>query len=217
MADIKIKVDFDKVQQQLIGSIILDPQFKHTDWNREDYSVELEALRKHIRDHYRTQQHGKCAYCKKDISVTSALNCHVEHIAPKSKHEKFIFDPKNLCIACADCNVIKKEQDTISPLKNGKKRTRYPSSANAFKIIHPHFDNWDDHLKIFGGRWYIDKLPKGNFTIGVCKLNQRSIKYGIDEPNEMVDLAIELTKAKREKNTILIKILKNEINRVIDE
>ncbi|MFQ3194714.1 MAG: hypothetical protein ACI9N3_001542 [Colwellia sp.] len=217
MADINKKVSFDKAQLELIESIISDANFKHTDWNKDVCGLELQSLRKHIRNHYRVQQSGKCAYCRKDISVQSALNCHVEHIAPKSKHEKFMFEPKNLCIACADCNVIKNENDTINLLKGGKARARYPSSATAFKIVHPHFDNWDENIEIHAGHWYIDKLPKGHFTIGVCQLNQRSRKYGIDEPNKMVNLAIELTKAKRDKNTTLIKLLKDEMFRTMDE
>lgn len=156
--------------------------FTYTNWG----DIDLEELRKYVRDFYRIEQKGYCAYCKNELSLTSVLNCHVEHIVPKSKHIDFIFEPKNLCVICAECNQIKREQEVLScipdilTLSRGKIRKRYPSVSNGFKIVHPHFDNYKDHILIFG-KFYVDMSPKGHFTIGACKLNRRLHAFGWQE------------------------------------
>lgn len=164
------------------------PNFTHSEWGCD----ELGEVRSYIRQHYRTEQKGLCAYCKNVISVRSASNAHVEHIAPKSIYLNFIFEPKNLCVVCADCNEIKKNQeifnltpDTLRSLPQGSPRQLYPRSSRAFLIVHPHFDNWDDHLLKFGLR-YTDKSEKGAFTILSCKLN-RYFHQKFGEAEELVD------------------------------
>lgn len=119
-----------------------------------------------------------CAYCRNPVSLTSAQNAHVEHIAPKSKYLKFIFEPKNLCVICADCSAIKQNQEVLdSPDTIKRKTRRYPRSSSAFRIVHPHFDKWDDHiLKVHG--FFVDRTPKGHFTIGACVLNRKLRQFG---------------------------------------
>jgi hypothetical protein len=156
--------------------------FSYTNWSDND----LEPLRKAVRDFYKIEQKGYCAYCKKEVSMTSVLNCHVEHIVSKSKYIDFIFEPKNLCVICADCNQIKREQETLNcipdtlTLVNGKVRKRYPSVSGGFKIVHPHFDVYEEHILIYG-EFYVDLSLKGHFTIGACRLNRRLHQFGWQE------------------------------------
>lgn len=177
MSDIKFPVSFTKDLLQTITSKTDSPTFTHRDWG----APELEAVRRHVRDHYRTAQNGFCAYCRGVVSIQSASNCHVEHIAPKSTYQRFMFEPKNLCVVCADCNEIKREQEVANegpdPVKKGGNRRIYPRSSGAFKIVHPHFDVWDHHIQKFGP-FYGDKSDKGHFTIGACKLNRHLRKFG---------------------------------------
>ncbi|HGF4933752.1 TPA: HNH endonuclease [Vibrio parahaemolyticus] len=217
MAGISLAVSFNKEQEMLINEVMSDPLFKHSDWNKEELKKELQELRSYIREHYKKEQKEKCAYCQNDLSTVSALNCHVEHIVPKSRYDSFMFEPKNLCVACADCNQIKNEQDTLTPLSSGKARKQYPRSSSGFHIIHPHFDDYEKHLEIYHGKWYIDLTPKGHFTIGACKLNQRSGRYGIEEPDEMIQLAIELQEAKQAKKHVLVGLIKKRIRELCDE
>ncbi|MOA15854.1 hypothetical protein D3C78_1360370 [compost metagenome] len=117
------------------------------------------------------------------ISLQAAGNAHIEHILPKSLFPNFIFEPKNLCVICADCNTAKNngnvinddEQDTCK----GSAIT-YPRSTRRFKIIHPHIDKYTDHI-VRAGIFYIDKTTKGHFTIGICKLNIATHKFGHEE------------------------------------
>lgn len=180
MPDITTPVSYCDELEILIASIKETENYDHKTWS----SAELQAIRVHIRNHYRIQQQGICAYCRQRVSLQSAANCHVEHIAPKSKYLHFMFEPKNLCVACADCNEIKREQATLGeepePIKNGDGRVQYPKVTSAFYIVHPHFDIYDEHIEIFNGH-YVDITDKGHFTIGACKLNRRLRAFGWEE------------------------------------
>ncbi len=150
----------------------------HTTWGDDDIS----DIRSHIRDFYRREQNGKCAYCRKDISLYSASNCQVEHIVAKSLNLDFIYESKNLCVICADCNEIKRDQETRSevPIVTTRSISRYPRSSSAFKIIHPHFDCFDDHIFEVNG-YYLDLTKKGGYTILYCKLNRKLHRFGFDD------------------------------------
>lgn len=176
---------FETNLKKVLNNKLKDPTFSHTNWGDEEFS----DLRSSIRNHYRSHQNAICAYCKSQVSLVSASNAHIEHIVPKATHLKFIFEPKNLCVICADCNTIKRNQETTSDIKNPlvNANRRYPRSSEAFKIVHPHFDNYDEHIAI-RGKIYIDITPKGNFTIGACKLNRYFQKFGFED--DFIDDAI---------------------------
>lgn len=217
MAEIKNAVVFCDDQNSLIQSIVSDSAFHHHDWNNETYKVDLQSLRAHIRDHYRVEQQGKCAYCQKDMSTYSALNCHVEHIVPKSKHVGFMFSPKNLCVACADCNHSKSETETLTLNSKKEIRKQYPRASSGFHIVHPHFDTYSEHINIFQGKWYIDKTSKGHFTIGTCKLNQRNGRFGIADPdNELLDLVSAFQDEKAKGNQSVVNLIKSKMLEIID-
>lgn len=150
----------------------------HTNWQDE----EISDIRSKIREYYRTEQKAKCAYCKQTVSLTSASNCQVEHIVSKSKYLDFIAEPKNLCVICADCNEIKRNQEILNEVPDVTIKStirRYPRTSNSFKIVHPHFDNYDEHLLIING-FYFDKTSKGGHTILFCKLNRKLHKLGYE-------------------------------------
>lgn len=188
MADIVEPVIFSAEIEAVIAGKVGLPEFSHQSWGGED----LQAVRRYIRDHYRSVQVGACAYCKNDVSLQAALNCHVEHIAPKALYKKFMFEPKNLCVICADCNAIKREQEVMEQMPdtvvNGARRKIYPRAASAFKVVHPHFDNYDEHIERFG-MLYVDKSDKGHFTIGICRLNRKLREFGWEAEFDEADVA----------------------------
>ncbi|MRT93249.1 HNH endonuclease [Ancylomarina sp. 16SWW S1-10-2] len=193
MPDITIPVHFNSKESKIISGKMNNPQFTYKDWGDED----LQAIRKHIRNHYRDQS-GICPYCRKDISIRSVYNANIEHIVPKSIARGFMFKPKNLCVICCDCNEIKRnqevEEEETNPLSRVKEYTNYPSSSNSFKIVHPHFDNYDEHI-LKCGDIYIDRSKKGSFTIMTCELNRKAHKYGIEtsllEKSELITMMHE--------------------------
>lgn len=177
MPDISNSILFNPTLTALTIRKASENGFSHTSWSDAD----LEPLRSEVRGFYRKEQKGKCAFCKQNVSLVSALNCHVEHIVPKSLHLDFIFISKNLCVICADCNQVKRDQETLreipDTITNANNRKQYPRSANSFKIVHPHFDIYDDHIIISNG-YYLDRSTKGHFTIGACKLNRKLHEFG---------------------------------------
>jgi hypothetical protein len=54
--------------------------------------------------------------------------------------------------------------------------------------VHPHFDDWNEHIYMFG-KFYVDRTPKGHFTIGACVLNRQLRKFGW-EPDLIDDASI---------------------------
>ena len=180
MADLNNSINLSRESLLIISQKKATNKINYKSWSDKD----LMPVRKEIRDFYRIEQKGICCFCKQTVSLTSALNCQIEHIVPKKLHEDHMFNPKNLCVICADCNEIKRDQETLGiipeTMKNAEKRKFYPRSSSAFLIVHPHFDNWEDHILIFNGL-YADKTPKGHFTIGTCKLNRKLHRFGWDE------------------------------------
>lgn len=177
MPDIDLPINYSSELKALIKIKLNDPLFSHKNWSDD----ELQDFRITVRDYYRKKQKGNCAFCMNPISLQSANNCNVEHIVPKSKRLEFIFEPKNLCVICADCNEIKRNQETEikipDTLTKGDKAIIYPRSSNAFLIVHPHFDIWEHHIIKFGDL-YADLSDKGAFTIRVCILNRKLREFG---------------------------------------
>lgn len=217
MPDISNTIVYSKLTEKLISTKTSLP-FDHTNWSDDD----LQSLRKEIRDFYKIEQKGICSYCKQTVSLVSVANCHVEHVVPKSLHLEFIFTPKNLCVICADCNQIKRDQETLGEIPEtmtkADERKRYPTSGNSFKIIHPHFDDYDSHILIVNG-YYIDRgSKKGNFTIGACNLNRKLGMFGW-EPEFIDDtqLVSEMSFFIKEKDPDKRKIFLNNIKKKLFE
>lgn len=170
-------ISYTKEQEDLIDSIIKKSGKDVKIWELE----EIDSLKKEIRKFYRKEQKILCAFCKYPVSVVYPTNCHIEHIAPKSIHPEYIFEPKNLCVICSDCNQIKRDQETINQIPDTikkKYKTKYPDKKEDFLIVHPHYDLYDEHILIVNG-FYIDKASKkGNFTIGACLLNRKFLIVG---------------------------------------
>ncbi|MGV6945270.1 HNH endonuclease [Sphingobacterium kyonggiense] len=180
MPDISKPYVFSEDFERRLKDKFSKSEAKHTNWQDED----ITDIRSSIREYYRTEQKAQCAYCRQTISLTSASNCQVEHIVPKSKYIHFIAEPKNLCVICADCNEIKRSQEILNDVPdvtNNTRIRRYPRTSGAFKIVHPHFDNYSEHLLIING-FYFDKSTKGGYTIVFCNLNRKLHKLGYENP-----------------------------------
>lgn len=185
-------IEFNEEDLNIINAKLDSSSFLHSNWGDE----QLLSIRSKIRRFYRDEQVALCAYCNNDVSLISAGDAHVEHIVPKSIYRDFIFEPKNLCIVCCDCNTIKRNQEVLSEIPDTLRNNvvQYPRSSGAFKIVHPHYDNFRDHIKK-KGRIFIDRTPKGLFTIGACKLNRYFHQFGVDDEflddDELTDLMAE--------------------------
>src|SRR5690242_16604637 len=54
------------------------------------------------------KQNGRCMYCCIELST---VTIHIDHVIPKAKDGSNDFD--NLALACAHCNIFKKDRDVI--------------------------------------------------------------------------------------------------------
>lgn len=194
MADINNPVVYTQEVKKRISDFLERPDLKSSDWGVD----EIQDIRKIIRNYYRNLT-KKCFYCRNEISLRSVKNCHVEHIIPKSEYVCFMFEPKNLCVICSDCNEIKNNKEvagTLEKVVKGKKTLiQYPRSSNRFLVVHPHFDDYEEHIRKIGDI-YVDLSTKGSYTIHICELNRKLHKYGMESMaltrSELFDLFNEI-------------------------
>jgi uncharacterized protein (TIGR02646 family) len=135
------------------------------DWDSQKTSIK--SFKKNLRNDMYKKQNKLCAFCR--IHVPSAcVPMHREHIVYKNKHPQWTFLPENLCVACPSCNEYK---GTTEVLVDPQTST-YPNVGNGFKIIHPLYDRYSDHIELLGGVLYRGKTDKGVFTIEKCHLHR---------------------------------------------
>ncbi len=146
---------------------VLKPQ-KGTGW--KDQKDLTKVIKNRISTHTIIAQGGRCAYCDTPLSRGAHS---IEHIAPKGIYGEFCYEPYNLVTACTACNSTsnKGEEDTIVAPVN-----RRDYAANRFKVVHPYFDNPDDHFKFSDATRAIFDIPncsaKAQATIRMFNWNE---------------------------------------------
>lgn len=140
-----------------------DKGFVADDWNSGKRGIK--SFKDRFRDDMYEKQNKLCAYCRIHVPL-ACVPLHREHIVYKDEHPQWMFLPENLCISCPVCNDFK---GTTEVLENPKTST-YPTTSNGFKIIHPIYDRYTDHIELIGGILYKGKTKKGIFTIETCHL-----------------------------------------------
>lgn len=116
----------------------------HTIWNATE--GEIVHVRKHIREHYLSEQKYMCAYCRIEKKEDHGMTWDIEHILPKSLFPAFLFEPENLAIACKECNIPKGDNNILSNHK--AKPSELPKCSKDYSVVHPHFDTYSDHFEI---------------------------------------------------------------------
>jgi len=136
----------------------------------------IKSFKENLRKDMYRKQNKLCAFCRIHVPL-ACVPMHREHIVYKDEHPQWMFLPENLCVACPTCNEFK---GTTEVLANHKAKT-YPKAGNGFKIIHPLYDKYSDHIELIGGILYRGKTEKGVFTINTCHL------YRVGLAEERVD------------------------------
>jgi len=148
-------------------------------WNDTE-NRDVNNFRLAIRNHYLADQKLICFYCRQYIFSTNGLHWQVEHILPKALYPQFLFEPKNLIVICPDCNREKSDQN---PHVNGSKacsQKSYPNTSRRYKIIHPLFDKYSDHIERvpanhcdYPDHYFLKAhTPKGKATVRMCYLDR---------------------------------------------
>lgn len=165
---------------ELVNEFNLLKDKESVSWSDEKYS----HVRKTIKDHYLKEQDYTCCFCRQRIVVKSNRAWDAEHIISKSTHPNFMFEPKNLCITCPDCNNEKRDGQVL----DREDRVRFPMNSNAYKIVHPHFDSYDEHLDVIVvGKLYRIKTFKGRYTYRIYGLDRFMMDAGLSREEKGSD------------------------------
>lgn len=143
------------------------------DWTKDCF----QPIKDFIKAKYYLPQERRCAYCRKKLNADGYFN-HIDHIIPKSKHKRWMFEPKNLTISCEVCNPLKNADDTLIASHS---QTRFPKSKTGFTTFNPHFDKWENCFEIEDGMFIKGKIKRGEETINVCKLHQYQFSIQFSE------------------------------------
>jgi hypothetical protein len=120
----------------------------------------------------------------------------------KTDYPKFLFSEKNLAISCKDCNSVKSNKNV---LVNPKRKT-FPNKSKDYTIVHPHFDVYDEHIKVIAGNQvYIPSDEKGKNTIEICGLLRFAFEFTNYE-----NIPLEIEKLIRKLTSELINASDNE-------
>lgn len=180
---IKDAVVYDEVDYKLVQEFDALPVSgkKGNYWTNDT----IKLLKSKVKAHYIKVQKNRCCYCNRKTLSENHNHWNIEHIVPKAKYPRFMFTPINLAASCIDCNIAKDEQQVLTK----PNLVKYPKDSNGFKIIHPHFDEHQDHIEVIE-LVYIGKTDKGCETIYMCKLLRFAAKY-IDWQNSPSDTRFE--------------------------
>ncbi|WP_279357183.1 HNH endonuclease [Methylobacterium indicum] len=154
-------IRFDCEKQRQISDILARRDLSAADWSAED----IEEIRSEIKQYYIREQGYRCCYCNQLLLAHHGRVWDVEHVIPRSTKPNFMFEPKNLAVSCVECNGNKSAVQVTT-----RDYVRFTESSANYKIVHPHFDEFDEHIEIEGDYTYHALSPKGSFTIYHCDL-----------------------------------------------
>ncbi|GGA48738.1 HNH endonuclease [Pelagibacterium lentulum] len=154
-------VAYDSDEQVLVSTILEKEGFDATIWSSE----ELGDLKSRIKQHYIREQNYRCCYCQQPLYAHHGRAWDIEHVIARATRCEFMFVPQNLAVACVECN-----QSKGTELVSDPDRKSFPERANLYKIVHPHFHIWHEHIELEGEATYHALSSEGKFTIYHCDL-----------------------------------------------
>jgi uncharacterized protein (TIGR02646 family) len=140
---------------------------------------EVKPVKRSIKTHYIAEQGRHCCYCNRDLGTDHHGVWDAEHIIPKSSHPQWLFKPRNLAAACKDCNLAKSDKPVLK--NNG--RVTFPTDASDYLIVHPHLDDYHQHIRWIGLVPRPNGSDKGKNTIYMCDL----LRFAAAEAGLMTD------------------------------
>ena len=154
------------------GTLKTDGAQNHRLWSDTEYQHRhlVDKFRTEVKEHYFWHQANRCCYCSMELQLNARV-FDAEHILDKSGFPEFMFHPENIAVACVICNTHKSAKsvlsdDTVRPMT-------IPSSSADYKILHPHLDEWDHHLRFdeIGRIAPVLGSSKGPETISICAMD----------------------------------------------
>lgn len=158
-------ITYTQAEQALIDQKLASATFTKDTWSDAD----LTDLKEKIKRHYVKEQDNKCPYCRVIIRTNHGRVWDTEHIIPRVAVAKFMFEPKNLCACCIDCNAAKSDKKVT----NSRAVQKLPINSKDYFLVHPHVDNYETNLLVIKeGFYYVALSKKGKNTIEICELNR---------------------------------------------
>jgi hypothetical protein len=130
----------------------------------------VNKFRAEVKSHYFWHQANRCCYCSMELQPNTRV-FDAEHILDKSSFPEFMFYTENIAVACVICNTHKSAKSVLS---NDKVRpVTIPTVSGDYKILHPHLDEWDHHLRLdeIGRISPVPGSTKGSDTIKICAID----------------------------------------------
>lgn len=105
----------------------------------------VKSIREKIKKFHLSLTGDTCCYCQENLHGEFQMVIDAEHILPSSKFKPLTFEIWNLSASCKRCNMW---------MKNDKTDFIDQSVSNFFNskhylLIHPNFDNIDEHMTRF--------------------------------------------------------------------
>lgn len=154
-------VQFNEDEQALIDGLLNEDEFDGAVWEKEV----ITAIKLRIKGHYIREQNFRCCYCRQPLYAHHGRVWDLEHVIARVTRCDFMFVPRNLAVACIECNQSKKAELVTDP-----GRRSFPDRTRLYKIVHPHFHNWEEHIELEGEGTYHALSEEGKFTIYHCDL-----------------------------------------------
>lgn len=144
------------------GSPVWLEQFKVH--NHPQHWNDLNEIRQALRQHILEEQGNCCAYT--EIHLSSVENCHIDHYYTRNLYPEKTFDYNNMLVSCNSENYAAKYKD-----KQIKRKEDYSG------LIHPVNDNPSEYIEftLTGRVVATDNHPKGEYSISVFNLNEKSL------------------------------------------
>lgn len=167
-------ITYSQQEKSVIETLVGANDFCASSWEDEL----LKTIKSRVKLHYIIEQNYLCCYCKQPNNSVHGRVWDLEHIIARSVRCDFMFEPCNLAAACVECN---NEKGTVAVSPPSLKK--FPRQPAQYFLVHPHFDNWDEHIELEGEYTYHALSKKGSFTIYHCDLFRfRQRMAGIRRP-----------------------------------
>ncbi len=141
---------------------------KVVDWSTSDgiYGARITRFREEVKEHYFTAQRRRCCYCSIELH-DHKITYDAEHILDKAEYPEYMFEPGNLAASCRLCNQSKYNHSVSA---SGQRFLTLSRDEGDYSIVHPHLDDWNDHLRfdLIGRIIAGEHSTKGPETIRLC-------------------------------------------------
>lgn len=184
------------------------PVATHTDWSNSEYS----NIKLNIKTYYSKDQRDFCVYCRCLINY-KGYGEPIEHIIHKQHRPNWMFEPQNLALSCYNCNTKKSTRHT---LKAGfRSATIFPNGSNFYRILHPHFDDFEAYILIEDNLIYkAISAGKGVTHIRFFQLNGETILMNRAKEKLLGKASIYKRLAHQVSNNSLSRLEKRNFRRV---